>query len=204
MIIKFTYRIGIAAAVILLVGATGTTQGQSVAGHKDDEAARTIAACGKPVRDYTFPAEQKTRSLTYRKVTLWFSNGDNGWFFQGWGQSADDVPVLNRDVTKLLPCFAKVAPPALPMTSPVEGANPDTAKDSADFSGILVPVLWVIGAILYFVPWVVASRRRVHAQAGIIVLNLLLGWTILGWVGALIWAVSAETDSQAKLRGAAV
>jgi hypothetical protein len=51
---------------------------------------------------------------------------------------------------------------------------------------------------------VVACRRRVYAQAGIIVLNLLLGWTVLGWVGALIWAVRAETESQAKLRGAAV
>ena len=42
------------------------------------------------------------------------------------------------------------------------------------------------------------------SQGGIIVLNLLLGWTVLGWVGALIWAVHAETESQAKLRGAVV
>jgi hypothetical protein len=87
--------------------------------------ARTIAACGEPMRDYIFPDLLKTRLLTYREATLWFMDGDNGWFFRGWGKSATDVPVLNRDeVGKLLPCFAKVAPPTLPVSSPGLAAKP--------------------------------------------------------------------------------
>jgi hypothetical protein len=66
-------------------------------------------------------------------------------------------------VGKLLPCFAKVATPALPMTPPVLATRTDSAGDSTDVSGSLVAVLWGLGALLYFVPWVVASRRRVHA-----------------------------------------
>jgi Superinfection immunity protein len=41
---------------------------------------------------------------------------------------------------------------------------------------------------LYFLPFLVADRRR-HRNAGaIFVLTLCLGWTFLGWVAALIWA----------------
>jgi hypothetical protein len=131
---------------------------------------------------------------------------DKGWFFRGWGNSVTDVPVLNRDeVDTLLPCFAKVALPTLPVSSPGVAVKPaDGDGGSTDFSGFFAAVLCSLGALLYLVPWVVACRRHVYAQAGIIVLNLLLGWTVLGWVGALIWALSAETESQAKLRGAAV
>jgi Superinfection immunity protein len=59
-------------------------------------------------------------------------------------------------------------------------------------TGVLV-ALWGVGAILYFIPWIVAAQRGVRDQAGIIIVNLLLGWTILGRVGALVWAVSAKT-----------
>lgn len=60
-------------------------------------------------------------------------------------------------------------------------------------------VLVVFGGMaLYCLPLTVALARQ-HRQGGAIsLLNLLLGWTILGWVGALIWAVSASpTDAVA-------
>lgn len=50
---------------------------------------------------------------------------------------------------------------------------------------------WVIITILlYFLPTIVAFRKK--NLAAIFVLNLLLGWTFLGWVVALIWAMTAE------------
>lgn len=43
----------------------------------------------------------------------------------------------------------------------------------------------------YFAPTVVAAARS-HPQVGsIIVINLLLGWTFIGWVIALAMSVSA-------------
>jgi threonine/homoserine/homoserine lactone efflux protein len=48
---------------------------------------------------------------------------------------------------------------------------------------LLVLVWW-----LYFLPTMIALGRG-HPQWGVIaVLNLLLGWTIVGWVGTLVWA----------------
>ncbi|SEP00934.1 superinfection immunity protein [Aquisalimonas asiatica] len=41
---------------------------------------------------------------------------------------------------------------------------------------------------LYILPGAVASGRDHHHQAPIWVLNILLGWTVIGWVLALVWA----------------
>jgi hypothetical protein len=60
---------------------------------------------------------------------------------------------------------------------------------NASFSPSLITTLIVAGlGTLYFVPTLVAGWRG-HAQTtAIFVLNLLLGFTVLGWVGALVWA----------------
>ena len=42
---------------------------------------------------------------------------------------------------------------------------------------------------LYFAPAIVAHSRKHRQSLAIAVLNLFLGWTILGWVIALVWAV---------------
>ncbi|WP_376916588.1 superinfection immunity protein [Paraburkholderia sp. OAS925] len=41
---------------------------------------------------------------------------------------------------------------------------------------------------LYFSPAFAAAHRKHPNRVAIFVLNLLLGWTVLGWVGALVWA----------------
>ena len=45
---------------------------------------------------------------------------------------------------------------------------------------------------LYFSPTAVAYGRRHPNVGAIAVLNLLLGWTVLGWVGSLVWAYTGE------------
>lgn len=47
--------------------------------------------------------------------------------------------------------------------------------------------LFIIAA--YFIPMVVAFRRDHPYASSIMVVNLLLGWTFVGWVLALAWAV---------------
>jgi hypothetical protein len=48
-----------------------------------------------------------------------------------------------------------------------------------------------IGFFLYMLPAVVGSCRHHHNQLAITMLNLLLGWTGLGWALALVWACTA-------------
>lgn len=45
---------------------------------------------------------------------------------------------------------------------------------------------------LYFVPSFVALFRNHTSSAGIMILNLFLGWTFIFWVGALVWAASGK------------
>lgn len=46
----------------------------------------------------------------------------------------------------------------------------------------------LILAVLYFIPTMVGwNHRNVTA---IILLNIFLGWTFIGWVVALVWAAS--------------
>lgn len=56
-------------------------------------------------------------------------------------------------------------------------------------------VFVIIAIAFYFIPTFVAMNRD-HRQAGAIaVLNLLLGWTLVGWVAALVWAATATSPA---------
>jgi hypothetical protein len=49
---------------------------------------------------------------------------------------------------------------------------------------------FVVTFYLYFTPGIIAWLRNHHNQGAIAILNLLLGWTFLGWVAALVWSLT--------------
>ncbi len=54
----------------------------------------------------------------------------------------------------------------------------------------------LVPLFLYLLPTIVAAKRK-HVNAfPIFLLNFLLGWTVLGWCGALIWAFTAQADRE--------
>ena len=57
-------------------------------------------------------------------------------------------------------------------------------------------VLIIIALLIYFFPTMVAGRH--HNSGAIFVLNLLLGWTFVGWVVALVWACTASSPSNSN------
>lgn len=50
----------------------------------------------------------------------------------------------------------------------------------------------VIGAVVYFLPTIIAFKRGKRNRGAIFALNLFLGWSLLGWVISLVWAVSVD------------
>ena len=52
-------------------------------------------------------------------------------------------------------------------------------------------VLILLLAIGYFVPLVIALSRNHPNAVPILVLNVLLGWSFVGWVAALVWSLTA-------------
>ena len=43
--------------------------------------------------------------------------------------------------------------------------------------------------LIYFLPFFIACIREHKNRAAILLLNLFLGWTGLGWLGVLIWSM---------------
>ena len=54
--------------------------------------------------------------------------------------------------------------------------------------------LFYILLVLNVLPTIVALLRRKHNTVAIFLVNLLLGWTFIGWVVALVWASSGDRD----------
>ncbi|MGO8757649.1 MAG: superinfection immunity protein [Terracidiphilus sp.] len=42
---------------------------------------------------------------------------------------------------------------------------------------------------LYFLPAIIAAIRHTHNSTGILLLNIFLGWTVVGWFVALLMAL---------------
>lgn len=65
-----------------------------------------------------------------------------------------------------------------------------------DFGVIGTIISFLIGLVLYFVPTYIAFMRNHKNKIPILVINVLLGWTFICWVGALVWALLKDQGSQ--------
>ena len=62
------------------------------------------------------------------------------------------------------------------------------------FVGVADPqvVLLTIAAVLFLIPTIVAARRHHKNAAPIFLVNILFGWSVLGWVAALVWSFTSN------------
>jgi hypothetical protein len=63
-----------------------------------------------------------------------------------------------------------------------------TDKRARPISATIAVVVAVL-TLGYMLPWMVAALRGKSNHWGVFWLNLLLGWTLLGWVAAFIMSV---------------
>src|SRR5690349_1909673 len=52
--------------------------------------------------------------------------------------------------------------------------------------------------VLYFLPSIIAMVRCKRDTVSIVLLNLFLGWTLIGWVVALVWAAKVDQPLPAR------
>jgi hypothetical protein len=50
----------------------------------------------------------------------------------------------------------------------------------------------LVALILYFLPSMIAFARHHRNAVAILVLNLFLGWTFLGWIISLVWSFTSD------------
>jgi uncharacterized membrane protein len=61
--------------------------------------------------------------------------------------------------------------------------------------GIVLILIWLC---CYLIPTFVAMARSHRNTAPIAVLNVFLGWTVVGWVVALCWAVAYQAQAASR------
>ena len=57
-------------------------------------------------------------------------------------------------------------------------------------STAVIVIAWLVAVFTagYMLPWAISATRSMPNHGGVFLVNLLLGWTIIGWVVALVMA----------------
>ncbi|HEY4201295.1 MAG TPA: superinfection immunity protein [Devosiaceae bacterium] len=76
---------------------------------------------------------------------------------------------------------------ALVATTPVLA---QTAPVGPHAPGVFGIVFFVLALLLYFLPTWTALWRRHDKKWLVVLANLLLGWTVIGWVAVLVWSLA--------------
>lgn len=66
------------------------------------------------------------------------------------------------------------------------------AEGLAKLAGVVALAAFVF--LLYFFPSINAEQRHHRERKSIFILNLLLGWAVIGWVIALVWSYSSQVE----------
>ena len=72
------------------------------------------------------------------------------------------------------------------------------------FLGMAELVVLLAGTLLYFAPSILAFLRNKQNKIAILALNFFAGWTFIGWVVALVWALTKDPPSPTISGGSAV
>ena len=54
------------------------------------------------------------------------------------------------------------------------------------------------GFFMYFLPSIIALMRSKQDIFAIFLLNLFLGWSVVGWIVALVWAFKHDVAATAR------
>ena len=65
-----------------------------------------------------------------------------------------------------------------------------------DGSGLFMLLIVVVALFFYFLPTIIAVNRSNRNVVAIAALNLLVGWTFIGWVVSLVWALTQDASTR--------
>lgn len=77
---------------------------------------------------------------------------------------------------------------------PLGGAFTSTTVVASRVGPAHIVVAWVFAVLTlgYFLPWAISATRQKSNASAIGVLNFLVGWTVIGWIAALVMSVQSE------------
>jgi len=60
------------------------------------------------------------------------------------------------------------------------------------------PFFFGLPLLFYFLPSIIALARSKRDTLAIFLLNLFLGWSVIGWIVALVWAAKNDVPAVAR------
>jgi fumarate reductase subunit D len=71
---------------------------------------------------------------------------------------------------------------------------PVVLTDRRDVGAAVVVIAWVVAVLTlgYMLPWAIAATRGKSNHAAVAIVNFFLGWSLIGWVVALVMACTAH------------
>jgi T4 superinfection immunity protein len=120
-----------------------------------------------------------------------------GFGFWANGARADFVQKLSQQssivaTNHVVPAVASASTPQL--SGPT---NVLTALVAYFGLALLVFFVLAVSAGIYFLPAIISYKRGKRNHGAICVLNLLTGWSFIGWVASLIWACVKDPKAEA-------
>lgn len=84
-------------------------------------------------------------------------------------------------------------PPQRPVPVPVTYVSAPVTDQQPTSTAVIV-IAWVITVLtgLYMLPWAIAASRGKANQWTVFLISLFLGWTVVGWIVALVLACTAH------------
>jgi hypothetical protein len=154
-----------------------------------DDLSAITHACGKPSET---PVDKDADGEWYRIVE--YKASDGAVVDVNFSGTSRRGPWVYQNVLYAVDKFPCLAASGIVTTQAQVPATPAISHPSSESGGVgLGLILIALAAALYFFPAALASHRNCKATGGIVVVNIFLGWTFIGWVVALAWAASGET-----------
>lgn len=96
-------------------------------------------------------------------------------------------------------CFGVIAPSDVkPTESTVEINRAGNMAARAGITMAIRLIIIVVGMVIYLIPTMVVCKRNHTYKVAIILLNIFLGWTFIGWIGCLVWSFIDNDTNKAS------
>lgn len=96
--------------------------------------------------------------------------------------------------------FAQTKSAAPKRASESNQASPAAGAAGAGIGLLGFACIGIASLLFYFLPSFVAGMRGHQNTPAVVVLNIFLGWTFVGWVVALVWSFTAVENRRRYYR----
>jgi len=173
------------------------------------DAASVLQHCGTPLSDGLTALDAtdgQQRIISYPTARLYFEHDGAGWSFLFSNQGRNTN--LNRVQTGgLMPCVQRAKHSVKGFgtreTSAMAGipagttsALPELTQKQRIVEGLrrIKPMTWLAMALLYLLPALVGAFRRTERLGYLTLIAVLTGWTVIGWMYAMLIAIADQSE----------